>query len=61
MGGRELLGFIREGYPQVKMILMTGYPLGDGTRELFDQQKVAWMIKPFSDEDLARVLRRVLG
>jgi len=61
MGGRELLGFIREGYPQVKMILMTGYPLGDGTRELFDQQKVAWMNKPFSDEDLAVVLRRVLG
>ncbi len=59
MGGRELYGILQEAHPEVKIVLMTGYPLGDGTKELLEQ--VTWMIKPFNVEDLVRVLHRVLG
>jgi PAS domain S-box-containing protein len=37
MDGRELYELISDKYPDTKIILITGYPLSDGTRQLLDQ------------------------
>jgi hypothetical protein len=39
---------------------MTGYPTGQGTRELLDQRKVNWLQKPFTTETLGKALRQML-
>jgi DNA-binding NtrC family response regulator len=46
--------------PEVKIVLMTGYPTGKGTRELLDQRQVTWLQKPFSAQALSKTLRGVL-
>lgn len=60
MGGRELQKILRQGYPEVRIVLITGYPMGEATKELLEQQDVTWMNKPFGYEDLIRVVRRAL-
>lgn len=47
MGGRDLYRTVRERYPRIKMILVTGYPLGGETRELLDAGAATWIQKPF--------------
>jgi len=48
MGGRELHDIVTEQYPRVRMVLMTGYPLGTHTRELLDYERVTWIQKPIT-------------
>jgi CheY-like chemotaxis protein len=60
MGGKELYRTLRENYPDLKMVLMTGYPLGKGTRELLDQQRVTWVQKPLDIAKLSQVVRSQL-
>lgn len=47
MGGRDLYRRVRDSFPQIKMILVTGYPLGRETRELIDAGAATWIQKPF--------------
>lgn len=60
MGGRELYDIIQERFHQVQMILITGYPLGEQTRELLDRRKVNWIQKPLTSEELANAVRAML-
>ncbi|HKZ54289.1 MAG TPA: ATP-binding protein [Anaerolineales bacterium] len=57
MGGADLYKALRLRSPSVKMVVMTGYPLAEGGRELLEQGIVAWIQKPMDTEDLARVLQ----
>jgi signal transduction histidine kinase len=59
-GGVELYRALQAINPAVKIVLMTGYPTGQGTRELLDQRQVTWLQKPFSTEALGRTLRQML-
>ncbi len=60
MGGRDLYDFVTEHHPHIKVILMTGYPLGGHTRELLDRSRVTWLQKPLSSEAVARAVKDML-
>lgn len=61
MGGTELHARLREVDPSVKMVLMTGYPLEDGDKELLYEGVVAWVQKPFNISKLATLVDDALG
>ena len=61
MGGRDLYNKVIDTYPETKMILMTGYPLGKNTRELLDREKMTWIQKPFTSEILAQTVQKILN
>jgi nitrogen-specific signal transduction histidine kinase/ActR/RegA family two-component response regulator len=61
MGGRDLFDHVTEHHPDIKVILMTGYPLGGHTRELLDRSRVTWLQKPLSSEAVARAVREMLA
>jgi signal transduction histidine kinase/CheY-like chemotaxis protein len=60
MGGRDLYDEVSDRYPHVKMVLITGYPLGGHTRELLDHQRVTWLQKPLTSETLAQTVQFML-
>jgi CheY-like chemotaxis protein len=60
MGGRELYATVRQRYPRIKMILVTGYPLGGDTRELLDAD-AAWIQKPFVADVLIEKVASLLA
>ncbi|MCK4740911.1 MAG: PAS domain S-box protein [Anaerolineales bacterium] len=60
MGGRDLYDEVSDRYPNIKMVLITGYPLGGHTRELLDRQRVTWLQKPLTSETLAQTVQFML-
>jgi len=60
MGGRDLYDEVSDRYPNIKMVLITGYPLGGHTRELLDRQRVTWLQKPVTSETLAQTVQFML-
>jgi two-component system cell cycle sensor histidine kinase/response regulator CckA len=56
MGGVALYRELENRSIDTKIIFMTGYPLGTGTKELLDYNKVTWMQKPVRSETLANVI-----
>ncbi len=60
MGGVELYQELIERGLATKVVLMSGYPLGAGTRELLDQKGVTWLQKPMRSDTLAQLIREVL-
>ncbi len=60
MGGVDLYKELQWKHPGLRMVLMTGYPLGTETRTLLDQERVIWVQKPLNSEDLARTVRKAL-
>ena len=60
MGGRDLYDQVSALYPNIKMVLITGYPLGGHTRELLDRQRVTWLQKPLTSETLAQTVQFML-
>lgn len=61
MGGRDLYDHVTENHPDIKVILMTGYPLGGHTRELLDRSRVTWLQKPLSSEAVSRAVKEMLA
>jgi two-component system CheB/CheR fusion protein len=59
-GGVQLFRDLQSINPAVRIVLMTGYPTGQGTRELLDQRRVTWLQKPFTTEALGKTIRTVL-
>jgi CheY-like chemotaxis protein len=60
MGGVALHAALKERYPDVKMVVMTGYPLEEGGKDLLEQGIVAWLQKPLDGETLGNAIRRIL-
>jgi PAS domain S-box-containing protein len=60
MGGRKLLEELRRLKSDVKVIFMTGYPVGMHTRELFDVNQVSWIQKPFTVLEISQAISKVL-
>ncbi len=60
MGGRELYEHVSKTYPKLKMVLITGYPLGSHTRELLDREQVSWLQKPLSSELVSKTIHDLL-
>jgi PAS domain S-box-containing protein len=61
MGGVALYSILKEKFPDVKMVVMTGYPLAEKGKDLLEQGIVAWLQKPLDSDTLARTLQRVLS
>ncbi len=61
MGGKELSENMKEQFPEVKIVLMTGYPIGRGTRQLFDHTQMSWMQKPMTMAGVSKTLHEMLN
>jgi two-component system cell cycle sensor histidine kinase/response regulator CckA len=61
MSGRDLYRNVRERYPSIKMILITGYPLGGDTQELLDAGAATWIQKPFVSDVLVEKVEELLA
>lgn len=61
MGGRDLCRIVHKQYPHIKMLLMTGYPLGEDNATLREDGITDWIKKPFLIEALARKIRKALN
>jgi CheY-like chemotaxis protein len=61
MGGSEALQHIRERFPDLPVVLMSGYTEQDVASELVDRAggAVTFLQKPFLPEDLTGALRQV--
>lgn len=60
MGGAELFTALQEIDPDVKMILLTGYPLGDEGKDLLEKGIVAWVHKPLDMQTLSLLVQNAL-
>ena len=56
MGGLELHQLLHQAGVDMRIVLMSGYPLGDDARELHTEGVVGWVQKPMSIARLAQVL-----
>jgi FixJ family two-component response regulator len=56
--GEEVLAEIRNRWPKQCVIVVTGYPSLDSMRETFKQDVFDYIAKPFSVEDMRRVLNQ---
>ncbi|KAA3665062.1 MAG: response regulator [Chloroflexi bacterium] len=59
MGGINLYNAIREKYPDVKIILMSGYAQQLNKSQL-PLEKLSWLKKPFTIEKLTRTLHNAI-
>jgi two-component system, cell cycle sensor histidine kinase and response regulator CckA len=60
LGGVILYQELRRAKPDLKMIVMTGYPIEDSGKALLEQGFVAWVHKPFSAEQIAQQVHAAL-
>ncbi|MBM2842858.1 MAG: multi-sensor hybrid histidine kinase [Anaerolineales bacterium] len=60
IGGMELFRELRKLNPEVRALLVTGYPLGKDTRELLEAGKAGWIQKPFDSRTLGTRIRLML-
>jgi CheY-like chemotaxis protein len=60
VGGVALFNLLKARYPEVKVILMSGYPLGEKGTELLEQGVVDWFQKPLSVPNLGQIISRAL-
>jgi PAS domain S-box-containing protein len=60
MGGVALLHVLKAQNPDVRMVLTTGYPLGEEAQKVLDQGIVNWLEKPMSVTRVAQVVSRAL-
>ena len=54
--GEDVLTTIRERWPRLCVVVVTGYPSMDSMRETFKMDVLDYLAKPFSHEELRRVL-----
>lgn len=54
--GEDVLTTIRERWPRLCVIVVTGYPSMDSMRETFKMDVLDYLAKPFSQDELRRVL-----
>jgi CheY-like chemotaxis protein/DNA-binding XRE family transcriptional regulator len=54
--GETVLAEVRRRWPRLCVIVVTGYPTLDSMRQTFKQDVFDYVAKPFSTEDLRRVL-----
>ncbi|MHB0980066.1 MAG: hybrid sensor histidine kinase/response regulator [Thermoleophilia bacterium] len=59
--GEELWARLREVHPDVKALFMSGYPADDGVRSMIESGALAFLAKPFSNEQLLRAVREAIG
>lgn len=61
MGGLAFYEALKEWQPDVRVVVMTGYPLADVGRRALEQGELTWIQKPFSMTALAQLVRKKLA
>lgn len=61
MSGSTLYAQLRAQNPQLKMIILTGYPFADEDREALSQGGVTWMQKPFEVDQIVAAIQETLS
>jgi signal transduction histidine kinase/CheY-like chemotaxis protein len=61
MSGRELIQALRALDPEVKAVVVSGYPLDDREQRFLSTGSVEWIQKPVTSARLARVLNGILA
>jgi DNA-binding response OmpR family regulator len=61
MGGVALYQNLRERWPWVKMLFITGHPLEGRNQELLEKGDVHWLQKPFSVYDFSLAMNKLLS
>jgi signal transduction histidine kinase/CheY-like chemotaxis protein len=61
MGGPALYHQLRERWPEVKVLFVTGHPLEAESQALLEKGHVHWLQKPFSVQEFAVTLRELLN
>lgn len=56
--GEEVLGVLRERWPKLCVVVVTGYPSMETMRETFKQDVFDYLAKPFSIEELRKTLHQ---
>jgi two-component system cell cycle sensor histidine kinase/response regulator CckA len=56
MDGQELFQALRDEDPEIKVALMTGYPLEEQDETLLEERAVTWVQKPLDVNQLAQVV-----
>ena len=59
--GEAVLGELRERWPRLCVIVLTGYPSFDSMRQTFKRQVYDYVAKPFAPAELRRVLGQAAG
>lgn len=60
MGGKRCLDEMLKLDPQVKVLMITGYALSHRIREALEAGDRGVLNKPFSAQDMAKMIRRIL-
>jgi CheY-like chemotaxis protein len=61
MSGVALYKRLIKDYPDISVMVMTGYPLKEDTRELLEEGGVTWLAKPIHMRSLVRAIHKVLN
>lgn len=57
MGGLELYKSLQAKWPNVKMLLVTGFPLDSEAQEIMEKGYVNWLQKPFAIKDFMQAVQ----
>lgn len=60
LNGVELLKIIKENYPQVPVVVITGFKTGNETGKLVLESADGFLYKPFKVEDIEKLLRQLV-
>jgi CheY-like chemotaxis protein len=61
MSGIELYQALKKLTPDLKLLIMTGYPLNDQARELLELGHIDWIQKPYLTEEMAEKIANLVG
>lgn len=61
MGGGELIGILKQATPELRVMVMSGYALGDTEEIVLPPGIAGYLQKPVVLEQLAQVISGVLG
>jgi CheY-like chemotaxis protein len=59
LDGPGLFRQLKAQHPDIKVVMMTGYPLGEEAARLAAEGVVGWLHKPMSMSQLAQIISRV--
>ncbi|MBN1149219.1 MAG: GAF domain-containing protein [Anaerolineales bacterium] len=60
MGGVALYNVVRDRYPGVKILFVTGHPLEEASQALLEEGKIHWLQKPFSAPQFTQMVKKLL-
>jgi two-component system, cell cycle sensor histidine kinase and response regulator CckA len=60
MGGLDLAQALHDRNPAIKVVVITGYPLRDESKELLSRGVINWLQKPLHFEQLAQAISQAL-